>query len=201
MRLLPLVLLVLLCAGCATSPPSQPNDLCAIFREKDDWYDAARNASERWNSPIPVMMSIMYHESGFRATVKPPRTRILWVIPGPRPSDAFGYAQALDSTWDTYQNATGSWGADRDSFEDAIDFIGWYNNTSERMCRIAPTNARHLYLAYHEGHRGYNRQTYRKKSSLQATAGRVARQAERYAAQLRQCEAEFQEKNDWWPFW
>ena len=72
MRLLLLTLLLSVTA-CTTSPPHKPGDICAIFKEKDDWYDEAKDASKRWNSPIPVMMSIMYQESRFVAKAKPPR--------------------------------------------------------------------------------------------------------------------------------
>ena len=39
-RLLPPTLLLTL-AGCATAPPSNPDNICAIFREKPEWHDAA----------------------------------------------------------------------------------------------------------------------------------------------------------------
>ena len=43
MRPGPPLLLTLLMAlgGCATAPPSNPENICAIFREKPDWHDAA----------------------------------------------------------------------------------------------------------------------------------------------------------------
>ncbi len=186
--------------GCVTSPPQNPQDICEIFEEKDDWYEAAANASERWNTSIPVMMAIMYQESSFRADARPPRMKILWFIPGPRPSDAYGYPQALDSTWDTYERATGSWGADRDEFEDAIDFIGWYNHTATKQCRIRPEDAYRQYLAYHEGFRGYNRRTFVGKKTLEASARRVQQRAQRYHSQLEGCEEQLQNRGGWWPF-
>ena len=30
--------------ACTTSPPHKPGDICAIFKEKDDWYDEAKDA-------------------------------------------------------------------------------------------------------------------------------------------------------------
>ena len=41
-------------------------------------------------------------------------------------SSAYGYAQALEGTWDDYRKDTGRRGADRDDFADSSDFIGWY---------------------------------------------------------------------------
>ena len=43
------------------------------------------------------------------------------------------------------------YGADRDDFNDAIDFIGWYNDQSSRRSKISKSDAYNLYLAYHEG--------------------------------------------------
>ena len=122
MRLLLLTLLLSVTA-CTTSPPHKPGDICAIFKEKDDWYDEAKDASKRWNSPIPVMMSIMYQESRFVAKAKPPRKFWLGFIPAGRMSDAYGYAQAKDATWKWYKDKSGNWGADRDDFDDATHFI------------------------------------------------------------------------------
>ena len=32
---------LLVLSGCSTLPPRNPDNLCDIFYEKDDWYDAA----------------------------------------------------------------------------------------------------------------------------------------------------------------
>ena len=42
------------------------------------------------------------------------------------------FAQALDGTWERYKSETGREFADRDDFEDAIDFVGWYTNMSNQ---------------------------------------------------------------------
>ena len=120
-----LLVAVAVVSGCATSPPSRVDDICHIFREKDDWYDASADASEKWGSPIGTLMAIIHQESRFRATAKPPRRKILWIIPGPRPSSSYGYTQALVETWETYERDAGNYGADRDDFADAVDFVGW----------------------------------------------------------------------------
>jgi hypothetical protein len=182
--------LTLFLGGCTTAPPANPDNLCSIFREKERWYRDAAKARKTWDSPIPVMMAIMHQESRFVARAKPPRKRILWVIPGPRPSDAYGYSQALGSTWRAYQRSAGRYGADRNDFGDAIDFIGWYNHQSTQRNGIAPGDARKLYLAYHEGHGGYSRGSWRSKGWLQEVAARVEGRARRYRGQLASCEDE-----------
>ena len=185
---LPLLFFVLLLAACATTPPADVNNICSIFREKKGWYADAADARKRWGTPIPIMMAIMHQESRFQATVKPPRKKILWVIPGPRPSDSYGYAQALKSTWSEYRRDAGKYGADRDDFDDAIDFIGWYNHQSRRRNNIRKNDPYHLYLAYHEGHGGFSRRSFRNKQWLKDVARKVSRQSARYATQLQSCE-------------
>jgi hypothetical protein len=190
---------LLLLSGCATTPPGNPQNICDIFDDKSDWYSHARRAEKKWGSSIPIMMSIMYQESQFVHNAKPPRRKILWVIPGPRKSSAAGYAQAKTETWSDYQRSTGnSWGR-RDRFKDAVDFIGWYNRQSHRRSNISMSDPYNSYLAYHEGHGGFNRGSYKNKTWLKATAGKVARRSNQYSTQLAKCEQRLQ-RSWWWPF-
>jgi hypothetical protein len=175
-------------SACTTSPPRDINNICAIFEEKDDWYDDAEEAQDEWGSPIPVMMAIIYQESRFRADARPPRGKVLGFIPWFRSSSAYGYSQAKTITWDEYKDNGGSFGADRDDFGDAIDFVGWYNYQSQRRSGISLQNTYGLYLAYHEGHGGYNRTTYQQKPWLMAVARKVEARANTYQAQLLLCQ-------------
>jgi hypothetical protein len=197
-RVLLALALVLSAAGCATSQPSDINNLCAIFDEKRGWYRDADEAHREWGSPIPVMMAMMHQESRFVARAKPPRRKILGFIPGPRPSDAYGYSQALGSTWKSYIHSSGNYGADRDKFEDAVDFVGWYNHQSARRNGIPRSDAYRLYLAYHEGHGGYARRTYKNKQWLLGVARKVQRRATLYQQQLARCEAELKRGGWFW---
>lgn len=191
--------LLLVLAGCSSLPPANPNNICDIFDDKPSWYKDAKKAEKQWGSSVPVMMSIMYQESQFKHNARPARTKILWVIPGPRPSDAYGYPQAKDDVWDEYQDQSGNGWSRRDNFGDAIDFIGWYNKQSQKRSRIGLQDSYNLYLAYHEGHGGYNRATYRKKNWLMNTARKVEDRSQQYENQLRNCEERFK-GSWWWPF-
>ena len=184
-----LVLLVSVSA-CSTSTPRDINNICAIFHEKDDWYDAAADSRDEWGSAIPVMMAIIYQESRFQDDAQPPRKKIFGVIPGFRPSSAYGYSQAKTATWDDYKRDGGGFGADRDDFSDAIDFVGWYNQKSLERNGISLSNTYALYLAYHEGHGGYRRGTYLKKQWLMNVARKVDAKANSYQAQLLGCQEE-----------
>ncbi|HDZ89590.1 MAG TPA: hypothetical protein ENH37_02815 [Deltaproteobacteria bacterium] len=188
--------------GCAgPSPPKHLENICEIFRENPEWYKEANDSFKRWGIPIPVMMAIMHQESRYVSDARPPRTTCLWIFPGPRPSSAYGYAQAKDETWEDYQKSAGSSWADRDDFGDAIDFVGWYCHLSLKKCGLSRWDARNLYLAYHEGRGGFNRRTYRKKGWLMEVAGRVQVRANRYRNQLASCEKEFRKRGScFWPF-
>ena len=183
------LLLLLLPAGCVTSPPRNTNDICEIFMDKRGWYRDAKQASRRWDADIPIMMAIIRQESSFRSRAKPPRKRFLRVFPGRRPASAYGYAQALDGTWEAYKKETGRGGADRNDFDDAIDFVGWYNHRSRKVNGISRDDAYNLYLAYHEGHGGYARRTWSDKQWLLDTAAGVSRRSDRYRGQLHECES------------
>lgn len=200
LRCLGLILLFSLLSACVTSPPEQVDNVCDIFREKSGWYKDAKESRSRWGVPISVSMAFMWQESRFVATAKPPRKKLWGFIPGPRPSDSYGYSQAKDSTWEWYQRSTGNYGADRDDFGDAIDFIGWYNNVSHKELGISKQDAFRLYLAYHEGHGGYKRQTYRSKDWLVDVARKVDRKAQSYNSQLQECSEELEPRGwfDWW---
>lgn len=186
-----LFIALLLLAACATAPPPRNvSNACAIFTEYDDWYPDAQAASRRWGVPLPVLLAIIHQESAFRANAQPPRTWYLGFIPGPRPSSAYGYSQALDGTWDHYTAATGNRSADRDQFDAAVDFVGWYVNETAKRNRVAKNDAYRQYLAYHEGHGGFAKGSYRKKPWLMERAKQVSRQADRYRAQLTRCESQ-----------
>ncbi|MEE9279569.1 MAG: transglycosylase SLT domain-containing protein [Myxococcota bacterium] len=195
-----LVAPLLISSACATRPPSAADDLCEIFDERRDWHRAARRSRERWGVPEAVQLAIIHQESGFRADARPRRRRLLWVLPGPRPSSAYGYGQVIDPTWDLYRRATGRRGADRDDFGDVTDFIGWYAGQIRDRTGVAPGNAYSLYLAYHEGPLGFARQTHSKKPWLLRAARRVAGRASRYARQYAACRDRLERGRWWWPF-
>lgn len=186
-------------AGCAT-PPVNPRNACAMLKEKPGWYRDTQRAYKHWGVPIQVQLAIIYQESRFRHDAKPPRGRLLWVIPWGRVSSAYGYAQIQDGTWRWYQRATGHHGADRDDFGDVTDFIGWYVSMVHRTLGVSKWDAYHQYLAYHEGLGGYRRRTYREKPWLMRVARKVAANARRYRAQIARCRDELESGPWWWPF-
>ncbi|MFE8071768.1 lysozyme-like domain containing protein [Marinobacteraceae bacterium S3BR75-40.1] len=187
----------------APDPPRDADNLCAIFREQPDWYDYAAESERRWGTPIATQMAFVFYESAFQSHAQPPRTQLMGFIPWTRPSTAYGYAQALDPTWAEYLEAQNDgFFVVRTHMKHALDFIGWYNRLTHEQLGISLRNARHLYLAYHEGRSGYRRASFRAKPDVTALSQRVASRASRYGDQLSECEAEFQCRHFYqvWPF-
>lgn len=183
-----LLLFMGLITGCSSNPPKQTyNNICSIYDYDDDWYDAARDSEKRWGIPSSILMAFVHQESRFKHDAQPERPYLLGVIPLPRSSSAYGYAQAQDPAWYDYQKATGRWSARRSSVHDSLDFIGWYNHTSHKKLGIPRNDPYNLYLAYHEGRGGYSRRTYNSKPWLKKVAAKVTKRAKQYNRQLRKC--------------
>lgn len=175
------------CGSREFESPRNLDDACALTRERPNYLRAMRRAERNWNVPVHVQMAVIHQESRFDGDIRPPFRYALGVIPMGRQSSAIGYSQALDGTWDEYIEDTGNRGADRTDIRDATDFMGWYMNITLERNGVALTDARRQYLAYHEGHGGYARQSYNRKPWLLDVARRVEARAERYRQQLESC--------------
>ncbi|MFQ5540490.1 MAG: transglycosylase SLT domain-containing protein [Candidatus Binatia bacterium] len=198
-QLISLVLSACLIAGCAVSPPSRQENICAVFDQFPDWYDYAKASEAKWGTPTHILMAFIKRESSYRNDAKPPYDWFLF-IPLGRKSSAKGYAQVQDPTWEDYTDETGGLFKSRSDINDALDFIGWYNNKSNQRLGISKWDPKRLYLAYHEGHGGYQRKSYEKKPKVLRTANEVNRLAREYGKQLRRCEHRFKCRK-WYQFW
>ncbi|MFN3147080.1 MAG: transglycosylase SLT domain-containing protein [Paracoccaceae bacterium] len=183
------ILLVCVLAACSggSSPPRNLDDACAIAREKPKYLSAMERTERRWGVPVHVQMATIYQESKFVSNARTPLQYKLGVIPMGRQSSAYGYAQALDGTWEDYQKDTGNTRAKRDRIRDATDFMGWYMNKTLERTGVPLTDARNQYLAYHEGQTGYLRGSYKSKSWLLRVADNVAERSVMYQSQLARC--------------
>lgn len=192
-RIIPFLAVVLFLAACGGgqrqnfSAPRHLDNACAMERERPNYFVAMRATERRWGVPVPVQMAIIHAESRFIGDARTPVRYTLGVIPMGRQSSALGYSQALDGTWDEYRQETGNRRASRTNIRDATDFIGWYMTKTRDRNGIALTDARNQYLAYHEGHTGFQRASYNAKPWLLGVADRVAARAATYDEQLRAC--------------
>jgi hypothetical protein len=163
------------------------SNICDIFKTNPKWKSYTESTKEKWGVPVSLQLSFIKHESSFQRTARPPRKKVLGIIPGLRASSAYGYSQALDGTWEEYKKATGNSKADRKNFEDASDFIGWYIEGSYRLLKLDKSDVYNHYLAYHEGRGGYQKKSFNKKKWLLEVAKKVERQAKEYSSQIKKC--------------
>jgi len=182
--------------ACIPKTPSHVQNICDVFMQYPKWYYYAKKSAKRWGVPVAVQMAIIYQESRFNATAKPPRTHLLWVIPWSRESSSYGYTQALKETWERYESTTGD-SADRDGFAASTDFIGWFGYQAYRKAKIPRDQAYYLYLAYHEGIGGYQSRSYLHKKWLIDVAHHVSYRAQVYQQQLDHCANDIP-SHFWW---
>lgn len=159
---------------------------CDIINTDESWENAFTETFKKYGIPPHVIMAIIYQESRFVSDARPPRTKILG-IPTTRPSDAYGYPQALTATWDWYRDKTGNSRAKRNHLPDAVDFVGWYLHENYKRTSVSKWNTREQYLAYHDGTGGYLEQTHLRKPWLLKVADKVQRHADVYRQQLSGC--------------
>lgn len=181
-----LCLCIFVLAGCSTSPPKNPDNICSIFEEKPSWRKYADKASNKWGVPPQILFAILAQESGFNSKALPPKNYFLGIVPWGRVSSAAGYPQAKDEVWSDYEKAVDH-SASRTSMEDSLDFIGWYADVSSRKNGVSKWDTYNLYLNYHEGWGGYSRKTYAQKGWLLKVARNVSNKASTYGAQLKNC--------------
>lgn len=182
-----LLLFLASCGGGNFSAPHNMDDACAVIRQRPQYLAAMKVTQRKWNVPISVQMAVLYQESKFIGNARTPHQFALGVIPMGRQSSAYGYAQALDSTWDDYRGDQRRMGARRDNIRDATDFMGWYIDGTAAKLGIPRTDAQNQYLAYHEGRTGFTNGSYKAKSWLVVAADRVGTRASMYRNQLATC--------------
>ena len=188
-RLLKLAIvgLVASCGGGNYSAPRNLDNACAIAAERPAYFRAMKATERKWGVPVYVQMASIHQESKFIGDARTPHQYALGVIPIGRQSSAYGYSQALDGTWEEYQQETGNRRAKRNNIRDATDFMGWYMDGSTRRLGISKRDATSQYLAYHEGRAGFARRSYLSKSWLVRVANNVGQRSNMYRAQLASC--------------
>ena len=182
-----LLLFLASCGGGNFSAPRNLDDACSIIHQRPQYLSAMTATQRKWGVPISVQMAFMYQESKFVGNARTPHQYALGVIPMGRQSSAYGYAQALNSTWDEYRADQHRSGAKRDNIRDATDFMGWYIDGTTQKLGIAKTDAESQYLAYHEGRSGFAAQSYQGKGWLVDIGSKVGARAGQYHDQLAGC--------------
>lgn len=189
-RLLRATIMLLALASCGGGNYSAPRNLdnaCSIVQQRPQYLKAMAATERRWGVPVAVQMAAIYQESKFVGNAKTPHKYALGIIPMGRQSSAYGYAQALDGTWDEYRKDQRRWGARRDKIDDATDFMGWYMHQTNERLGIPKNDTQSQYLAYHEGRTGFARGSYRAKPWLMEVSSGLAKRAVKYDQQLQSC--------------
>ncbi len=181
------VLILAACSGGRSAPPRNLDNACLMLKERKGWSRDLKAMERKWGVPREVVLATIYHESRFVAKARTPRKYTLGVIPMGRQSSAYGYSQALDGTWDWYKRSTGKRLARRDNFGDAVNFMGWYMNQTLEKNGVSKSDAYNQYLAYHQGHTGFKRGSYRGKQWLLNVASKNRARASMYGKQLATC--------------
>ena len=184
-------------AGCNHRPPENSENICAIFKEKSNWYESALNSQNKWGIPVYVFMAIIYQESSFKFDAKPPMTYFLGFIPTGRISSAYGFSQAKVTTWLDYVKETGNSYSSRDDFDDSIDFMGWYIDKASSRNKVAKSDAYNQYLNYHEGWTGFKNKSHFKKKWLIKVAQKVEKRSKIYQIQYQGCQKELNTNDSW----
>jgi hypothetical protein len=112
------------CSG-GDKPPTTTADACRMQTERPHWFKAMKRSEAKWGIPVSVQLATINRESAFVADARPMKKErgLFFTREVPR-SSAYGYAQAIDGTWDWYLRDTGRRRADRSDFADSSDFIG-----------------------------------------------------------------------------
>ena len=184
-----IILILLVTISCSLIPKKNfsQDHACSILESKRSWKRAVIKTKQKWGVSAGLQLSFILTESNFRPRAKTQKTYFLGFFPTGRLSSAFGYAQAIDSTWETYQQKSGNRFSSRTSFSDSVDFIGWDANETTKKLKIKKSDVFNQYLAYHQGHRGYLRGNYKNKPNLIEAAKRTAKNAIKYNLQLKKC--------------
>lgn len=161
-------------------------DACKMMVENPDWLHALQKSHGKWGTPISIQLSFVYHESSFVYNARPIKKKKGYAFGTEYASSALGFSQALNGAWGDYKNELNPVGAKRTNFGDSVDFIGWYNSKSHKI-GIKPVDAYNLYLAYHEGRRGWQKGYHKKQKWLLNYAKSVQKKSEVYSTQINNC--------------
>ncbi len=165
---------------------SYKQDACKMLIENPDWLHAIRQSHLKWGTPMSIQLSFVYHESSFVYNARPIKKKKGYTFGTEYASSALGFSQALNGAWGDYNKEQKPVNAKRTNFGDSVDFIGWYNSKSFKM-GIKPTDAYNLYLAYHEGRRGWQKGYHKKQKWLLNYAKSVQKKSEVYSKQINNC--------------
>ena len=162
------------------------DNICYVVKHSWGWRQSLKSASRVYGISPGLILSTIYHESSFRPTARPPRGKVLGVIPW-RYSTAYGFGQVKDETWEWYKEKNQLRFVSRTSFYDTVHFIGWYYSIFKSRAQKVADPYYSFYIAYHDGIGGFLRHSEEGNEWLQNKAKSVKAFAESYDQQLKDC--------------
>ena len=185
---------ILFFISACSSIPSNTSNSCSIFNERYLWFKHASKSENKWGTPVYLQLAIIKMESDFDWLAKPPRQKLFKLIPYKRPSSSFGYSQAVNKTWELYKKETDNPLALRTRFKDSVMFIGWYMNKTNKINKIAFSDAYRQYLNYYLGWGNYKKRVYKTDKNAIIYAKAVEKQSNIYKKQLKGCQKSLDRK-------
>ena len=167
--------------ACSEGQVDASANACQIMQDHTKWKRALEQSQKDYDVAPSVVLALIHQESKFNATAKSSS------------STAYGYAQAINATWQSYVTTTGHSSAKRNNFKDSADFVGWYLSDLSASLDISKSNVNDLYLAYMLGYAGFKRYKNQVGPNAEAVrhqeimAQKVAEKSQAYAHQLSQC--------------
>ncbi|MEC7030568.1 MAG: transglycosylase SLT domain-containing protein [Pseudomonadota bacterium] len=185
------ILVLLVLGGCSKlTYQDYSNNICKVVSSHYGWRSALSQTQKKYGISPGLVLSVIFHESSFKAEARPPKEKLLGFIPW-QTATAYGYAQVKDETWAWYKSHNPGVFQSRNQFPDAVDFIAWYYKMFhlrlEKEGYDDDVTAADFYLAYHDGIGGFLQGTWREKQWVVLKAEKVAQLAEQYDQQLKQC--------------
>ena len=179
--------------SCSSIPKNSSN-ACKLFSERYLWYKYAKKSSEKYDTPVYIILAFINKESGFNRWAKPKRTKLFKIIPYKRPSSSLGYSQAVKKTWKLYKTETDNPLALRTRFKDSVMFIGWYMAKTNKINKIPLNDPYRQYLNYYLCWGDYKKKVYEKDKNAIIYAKSVEKQSKIYKNQLRECQKKLDRK-------
>ena len=158
----------------------QISNACTILEANPQWASDLNRVHNQWGVRPETLLAMIRQESSFRYDARPIKN-------GKRLSSAYGFAQALDGTWEHYQQETGLTHHRRDNFAHASYFMGWYIDHINKVNKVSKHDVKNLYYSYHDGPTAASRGSYLKKPWLIKVGVRMERHAADYEKQLDHC--------------
>jgi hypothetical protein len=191
-KILTILIVLSLLSGCSQEYSYQDysDDICKVVSGHYGWKSSLRQVQQEYTISPGLVLSVIFHESSFKANARPPAKKVIGFIPW-QSATAFGYAQIKNETWEWYKSHNPGYFQSRTQFSDSTKFVGWYYQVFlARLKKEAYSKAvsdADFYISYHEGIGGFLHQNWQQKDWLVKKAKRVDQLAQHYNQQLKHC--------------